>query len=259
MRMRKRLGIVLAALGLAAAGPALALPVGTFQVTAQMDGGTPFSLPVSVDVDGNGEVSVFSMQSTDLNPLDPLEWEITVTAFLDPDPSIIYGLAVTDFGAPTTFGFSFTQGIVPTPAPGVVRAENASSTTNGSGAGVPVTPAAPPAGIPVDSDGDAEIFVHTLSTDGGTTFLSADIDLREAFTGGAGSDTQAALSEGFIPGPAGSGLYDTMRVDANFSMAGGNDVYTFNGEFEVVPEPGTATLLALGLGGFALVRSRRRI
>jgi hypothetical protein len=49
-----------------------------------------------------------------------------------------------------------------------------------------------------------------------------------------------------------------MRVDVNFSMAGGNDAYTFNGEATIdVPEPSVAALLALSLGALA-VGARRR-
>ena len=35
--------------------------------------------------------------------------EITLSAFLDPDPSILYAGSVIDFGAPSTFGFIFIQ------------------------------------------------------------------------------------------------------------------------------------------------------
>jgi hypothetical protein len=50
-----------------------------------------------------------------------------------------------------------------------------------------------------------------------------------------------------------------MRVDVNFTMGGGNDAYTFNGEASIeVPEPATAALLALGLGGLVAFGSRRR-
>jgi hypothetical protein len=111
----------------------------------------------------------------------------------------------------------------------------------------------------VDGDATPEIAVYSLSTNGGTTWLNVGLDLSPSFVGAAGSDTQGPFAEGPVAGPAGSGSYDSMRVDVSFMMGGGNDAYTFNGEASIeVPEPATAALLALGLGGLVAFGSRRR-
>jgi hypothetical protein len=198
----------------------------------------------------DGDVTFMQWQMT------TAEFQIVVSAVLDPDPVITYASSVIDFGAPTTFGFVFQQGIVPTSTPGTVTHTHSSSTTGGGGSTAPVAAGAPPAGIPVDGDATTEIAVYTLSVNGGTTFLNAGLDLSPSFTGAAGSDTQGPFSEGPSTGPAGSGSYDTMRVDVNFSMSGGNDAYTFNGEATVVPEPGMALQLGAALAAFALLRRR---
>jgi PEP-CTERM motif len=102
------------------------------------------------------------------------------------------------------------------------------------------------------------LLLTKLIQNGGVTLLNAGLDIRGSFVGANPSDTQSAINLGPIAGPAGAGFYDFMRVDANFSMAGGSDAYTWNGiATVVVPEPTTALLLVFGLGGLARFGRRR--
>ncbi len=222
------------------ATPSSAGTLNTTEVGVVVDG-EAFFAPIELDDKGVGIVEQFVHEK-------PGEWKVTLNALLDPDPEILYAASVIDFGAPSSFGFLFSQAIVPTTAPGIVSHTHSSSTTDGGGgAGTPVTALPPPAIIPTDGAPD-EIAVYTLSTNGGASFLNAGMDLSPSFVGAAPSDTQGPFSEGPSAGPALAGAYNLMRVDLNFGMDGNGDIYTFNGRATVIPEPSTiALLLVAGL------------
>ena len=180
---------------------------------------------------------------------------------LDPDPQIVYSSTITDIGAPSTFSFVFSQAIVLTPAPGLADHTMSSNTTDGSTNGAPVTAAAAPLGIPVDSDGIPEIAKYSLSTNGGATLVSAQLDLGPSFVAPTGSTSQGPYVQGGA-GPLGAGSYNFMRVDVNVTLGGGGDRYAFNGRASIeqdvlVPEPGTGALLGLGLVTLAARRRTR--
>jgi hypothetical protein len=261
MAFRCAVGAVFAALGLTIGQAAQAVHLPDPVLTLSMNGGMPVAVPYSEDANGNWLVEDFTMTNPGFNQIDPddpsNDWSVTINAFLDPDPQIVYAASIIDFGAPTTFGFVFQQAIVPTPAAGLVSHSHSSSTTDGGGAaGTLVTAAAPPAGIPIDGDATPEIAVYTVSINGGVSFLNAGLDLSPSFTGAPPSGGQGPFNEGPIVGPAGSGSYDVMRVDVNFTMDGNQDAYTFNGVATVVPEPATVALLGLGLIGLTVAGRR---
>lgn len=259
MLYRKLVGFGAAlSLLLVGAGPVAAVTIGDVTVSlfvngSEMDLQNPAMGTMSTEQDPETGATIFHWDNIGKgNP----NFQITLDASLDPDPQIVYAASVIDFGTASTFGFVFQQVIVPTAAPGSVSHSHASSTTDANGGGTPVTAVAPPAGIPVDGDATAEIAVYTVSTNAGTTFLNAGLDLSPSFVGGSPSGTQGPFNEGPGAGPAGSGSYNAMRVDVNFSMGGGSDAYTFNGLASVVvPEP--ATVLLVGGALLALCARRR--
>ena len=169
---------------------------------------------------------------------------------LDPDPSIIFGGLAFDFGAPSTFSYSFILPLAPIVTnPTYVKDSFSGSVTNAAGSGVTVTALAPPAGIPTDG-GVTEMQVFTLSDDGGVTWKNVGLDLGPTVTvtlpvGDSG--LYGSFNEGFISTIAG-GPWTHMRADVNFRLTGSGDVFSFNGAKFLVPEPGTLVLLLVSLG-----------
>jgi hypothetical protein len=262
--VRRFFVVLVAVLGLGV-GPAVATPTVYFVAGGYAPGEAPWDAAlqsaVQTTADGVSYIDHFNAYWYDPNnPGEGFDLYIGGLVF-DPDPVITYSFAVTDFGAPSTFGFIFSQPIVATSTPGVVDASLSGSTTNGGGLPglVTVTPAAPPGIIPVDGDFLPEIAVYTLSQNGGATFLNAGLDLGPAFASNPllVSDTYGPFSGGPIAGPAGAGSYNFMRVDVNFSLSGGSDSFTANGSATVIPEPGTLVLLVGGLVALAAAGRRR--
>jgi hypothetical protein len=178
------------------------------------------------------------------------------------DPFLIYGISVTDFGAPSVFSFTFILPIVPVPSPTTVFASTSGSVTNGAAAGgVTVTALAPLAvGVPIDGDGVTELQVYTLSSAAPLTNAGHDLG-PTTFVPLApfASGIYGIFNEGPAPGPAG-GPWTDIRVDVNFSLSGGGDTFTLNGAkvLTPVPEPSTVVLMLAGFLGLGVAAWRRK-
>lgn len=191
---------------------------------------------------------------------------IVLGGSLDPDPAIQFVGAAFDFGAPSSFGFTFILPLAPPFSnPSFVFDSFSGSVTNGPApGGVTVTALAPPPGVPDDGDGVVEMQVFTLSDDGGATWKNVGLDNGpSAFIplGAFNSGLYGMFNQGPIATIAG-GPWTHMRADINFMLSGGNDVFTFNGAKVLVPEPGTlfmalGSLVALCLASTSTVRRRR--
>lgn len=192
------------------------------------------------------------------------EGKITIGGSLDPDPSLLFGSVAFDFGAPSSFGFTFILPLAPTVSnPSNVSDSFSGSVTNGpfpqADAGVTVTALAPPPAIPVDGDGITEMQVFTLSDDGGLTWknVGLDVGVTESIPLAPSS---SGLTSTYNMGPISTiagGPWTHMRADINFRLSGGGDIFTFNGAKILIPEP-SAVLLALTCLGALQLRRRSR-
>ncbi|MEZ5403006.1 MAG: PEP-CTERM sorting domain-containing protein [Bryobacteraceae bacterium] len=158
------------------------------------------------------------------------------------DPFLSYGIAVADFGAPTTFGFSFSIPIAGGPYNTATHTMSASLTAGPDGS-VSIGPAG----------GASDIAFASVDA------TNLGIDLGGAgCTGGPGSSVCGPFTESIMFGPSSPA---TATVEVNFLGSGGGDTYGITGSLLIdstaVPEPASTALVGLGLAAIAFVRRRR--
>lgn len=235
--MRKNLSslVIVGCACVAAQGYAQSTALPAVQVTVD---GVPYVVPVRPVDSGKGGVYTFNgatVGSVEQGFIIQFQEQGNI---LNADPFITYGLAVTDFGAPSIFGFVFGTPIVPTGPGTVVSSSVAGSLTDGGSDNVTITPVNP--------------TLQGSSVGFPTTAMGVGIGGTESGIAG-GSDVYGPYSAGPIAGPAG-GPWTFLTVDVTFGLSGGGDVATLSGRASVdtadrVPEnlPGWAAMFGLGL------------
>jgi hypothetical protein len=167
---------------------------------------------------------------------------VRINGTLDPDPSIGAAIAVADSGAPSSFLFGWSTGIVPTGPDVVVRSFISGSITDLGGDGV--------AFAPTHASGKA--LVSTLN--GGSPTMTIGPAFSAPGTGSPAPYAYFDASSGypaFIPGP--TGTWTSLEMALAFGLSGGDDsvAFTLYTEVAAVPLPAGAVLLLGGLLSFA--------
>jgi PEP-CTERM motif len=234
MKRMFAIGALLAGVSLGMAAAVQAAPIAPFATLTVNGQVTTFDL--TADPAKSGRFFLEGAVTTDL-------YEVFVTATLDADPSILFGITVQNFGdAPLDVGFSLGTPIVPFATPAVATSSLRGTLNPGAGApaGLSVTP------TQGDSDGDgvAELLVNTVADP--LTSLGVDVGQGVSLAGGLPA-VYGPFSAGPITAPA--GLFTFLQADLGFTLTGGGDVADLQGltELRAIPEPSTIGLLGLGL------------
>ncbi len=172
--------------------------------------------------------------------------------YMDPDPVIAWGIAVTDFGAPSSFAFLFSTPTVPVSGNNTVEASIVGGLTDFTGDGVSLTPT-------VGTD-----VQHSFV---GNPMTPMGVDVGSAYSTGPGIPgslyNYGAFMAGPIAGP-GPGPWTQLQANVDFGLSGNGDIAVLTGYASIVdnappiPEPATLLLLGGGLAGAGLLRRRKK-
>ena len=187
----------------------------------------------SVQTNGECKEHIYELST----PFITDEYEIVNAIIIcKEDPYTSYSVAVIDTGDPSTFNFTFNSSIIPAIAvPNQVRSSMSLSATDGSNDGVNVTALAPPAAIPVDSDGITEMQVTTVFD--GSVRNNIGLDLGgpgTTFPASSQSAVWGPFNEGIISGPVSAIGWNNLQLDINFLGSGGGDIYTLSGRSDII-------------------------
>jgi hypothetical protein len=239
MRRFFAIGALALLLGVGMSAPLQAAPIAPFaELTV---GGQVHILTLTADPTKSTRYFVDLIISSDA-------FDVHVTATLDADASILFGINASNLGANTLTAFlSLGLGILPLVENTAVFSSIAGTLNAGAQPGG-VTLGVNQSGDP-DGDGLDEMLVNSF--DGGN--LGVDVGLASSATGLYGP-LSASLA-----GP--TGPFTFLASTLGFSISGGGDVADLQGitTVQAVPEPASIGLVGMGLIALARrLRDRRR-
>lgn len=165
------------------------------------------------------------------------------------DPSLGYAIAVTDFGAPSTFSFVFSTPVVSAAYGQAFQTFSASLTDAAAGDGASATPVAP------------ETNIQRAFAGVGAATVNLGVDVGPACIDPPGAPSSASCPASEATALFAPTVYDILSVRVDFTGSGGGDLISMNGradllELNDVPEPSSSLTIGLGFMAMALVFRR---